>query len=59
MGPRLMSRGGRIRSAGELRLIEASMGPRLMSRGGAIPLLYGVGLSRFNGAAAHEPRRQQ
>ena len=57
MGPRLMSRGKMFTDENACVLGFASMGPRLMSRGKRTDAVGDVTHHPFNGAAAHEPRK--
>ena len=53
-----MSRGN-VESATARDGADPSMGPRLMSRGNVVSCLPAKKKQTFNGAAAHEPRKQQ
>ena len=58
MGPRLFSRGEFVPYQGQPGVRRASMGPRLFSRGEVRPDgQAGAQATRFNGAAAFQPRR--
>src|SRR2546425_888982 len=60
MGPRLISRGIRFLPSAVRPRGRASMGPRLISRG-ILDYLFrrGVFATRFNGAAADQPRNRE
>ena len=59
MGPRLLSRGESLHTAGSLHDGQVSMGPRLLSRGELLFSSQVYPMERsFNGAAASQPRRE-